>query len=770
MARAASIPSLTAIALILAAASAHAQDRPGTAPPSGGQAPGTDAAGPADGTTDIIVTAQRRSESLLQVPASVGVLTGAQLEAAKITSLASVQDLSPSLLVTQSSNPSAGVFTVRGIGTAVTDRGFEQSVGVYIDGVFRGRPGAALQDLLDIERVEILRGPQSTLFGRNNAAGAINISTALPDLNELRVGAEATYGNYDTVQARLSASIPIVSDTLALRVSAAENYRDGFIKAPNLPRGNVNGRDRQSFRAQLYWTPGDTTRIRLIGDYSQINDRCCAYQQLFVADEAATPPFQFNVRGGLLGSTPPTPGTRGTSPSSAAITGTFYRPFDRVTTQDNRSVEKATDKGVSAQIDQDAGALTFTLIGATRRFESNIDLDVDGSNSAVVNLQSKPSTDIKENSVELRVQNRPGGAIEFIAGAYYFDQVIEDRNLLLATIKPIATTITFFNSIGRGKTRSGAAFGQMTANITDQLRVTGGLRYLKESKDTVVTVAPGTFSFAGSDSRDDDALMGTGIVAYQPSSNVNLYLRYARGFKSGGTNLLLTLPTTIASPSVEPETTDAYEAGLKLRALDGRLSTNLAVYSQTVRDQQVQSFNTATASFVTLNAAKVRSRGFEADVTFRPVRPITFTGNVSYLDAEYLSFPGAPAPAGGTGTQNLTGRTPANAPRWTLVAGIGLDQPLNDGVRLIGNVNLRHATGYYTDVQLSEAFRNPTTNVLNASVELALSSGLGLQVWGRNLTKENYYLTGIGTAGGNGSLSVFVNEPRVYGLTLRYRH
>lgn len=723
------------------------------------------------GLGDIIVTAQRRSETLLKVPASVEVLSGDRLQAAHISNLANIQEVSPSLIVTQSSSPSTGVFTVRGIGTAVTDRGFEQSVGVYIDGVFRGRPGAALQDLLSIERVEVLRGPQSTLFGRNNSAGAINISTERPNANAFGVYAEGSYGNYDAIQARLSVNVPLVTDKLALSIAVAENYNEGFIDAPNLPRGRSNARDRQSIRAQLYWTPTERTRVRLIGDYSQLNDACCSYLPLFVSDAAATAPFTFNVHGGFIGYTPPTPGTPGMSPSNAASPGTFYRPFDRRTMQDSPSREKTTDKGVSLQVDQDFGDLTLTAIGAHRRFHSRSNLDVDGVDSAMMNVQSSPSSNIEETSAEIRLQNAAGSPVEFVVGGYYFDQKIVDTNLLQIRIKPVARTITFYDSIGTGTAESGALFGQATYNVTDALRVTGGLRYLKEKKTANVTVAPGSFSFPGTAERNDDALMGSATIAFQPVPEANFYLRYARGYKSGAINLLLTSPTSTVDPSVDPETTDAFEAGAKFRLFGDRLSTNIAVYTQTVNDQQVQAFNSQTSSFVTLNAAKVRARGVEAELLYRPVKPLTFNGSISYLDAKYLSFPGAPPPAGGAiPNQDLTGRAPPNAPRWTLVGGVSLDQPLSDAVRLLGNVNLRHATSYYTDLPLTEAFRNGNTDFLSASVELALQNGLGIQFWGRNLTKENTYLSGIGTPGGSGSLAVFVNEPRTYGVTLRFRH
>ncbi|MCP3732241.1 TonB-dependent receptor [Sphingomonas sp. MG17] len=710
---------------------------------------------------EIIVTAQRRSETLQKVPASVEVVSGDQLRSAHISNLSSLQEVSPSLIVNQTSNPSNGSFTVRGIGTTVTDRGFEQSVGVYIDGVFRGRPGSALQDLLDIERVEVLRGPQTTLFGRNNAAGALNIATTLPDATKLAVYAEGTYGNYNAIEAKLSVNVPIVADKLAIRVAASESKRDGVLKALRLPEGSMNSRDRQSFRVQLYWTPTETTRVRLIGDYSQLDDNCCSYTPLFISDAVAA--------GEFAGYTPPGPGTRGVSPSNPAVPGTFYNPFNRVTTQGNLTNEKTWDKGVSLQVDQDFGNLTLTAIGAMRRFKSDVRVDLDGIDPPRLIYMSYPTTWISENSAEVRLQNASGGPLEFVVGAYYFDQKITDVNYLPIILDGVL--IPRFNSTGVGTAESGAVFGQATYNVTDTLRVTGGLRYLTETKTAHVTVQPGTATFPGDRRVENDALMGTAVIAYQPSAAANFYLRYARGYKSAAINLLFSQNPAISSPVVNPETTDAFEAGAKLRLADGRVNANIAVYTQTINDQQVQAYNSATATFSTLNAAKVRSRGVEAELTFRPVKGITLSSGINYLDATYLSFPGAPPAAGSPlPRQDLTGATPTNAPRWTITGGVNFDQPLNDTVSLQGGVNIRHATSYYSDLPHTEAFKNGVTNFVNANLELAFSNGFGLQIWGRNLTKENIYLGGIGTPRGLGSLTAYTNEPRTYGVTLRYRY
>ena len=719
---------------------------------------------------DIIVTAQRRSETLQRVPASVEVLTGEALQAARVSNLGNLQEVSPSLVVTQTNNPNAAVFTVRGVGTAVTDRGFEQSVGVYIDGVFRGRPGSALQDLLDIERVEVLRGPQSTLFGRNNSAGAINISTKAPDVRNFGAYAEATYGNYNTVEAKLSANVPLIEDKLALRVSLGTSSRDGFNKAPNLPKGDVNAQDRQSARAQLYWTPNDSTRVRVIADYSEADNRCCAPGLLFMSDAAVNAPFTFLARGNMIGFTPPSAGTVGASPSNPANPGTIYNPFDRITYQDTEARDTTTDKGLSAQIDHDFGNLTVTAIGATRRFKSALQADLDGVDSKMISAVSRPETDIRENSAELRLQNNDGGPLQYVVGAYYFDQKIVDDNNVSILIRANNGVFNYYNSHAIGTAKSVAVFGQASYDVTETLKVTGGLRYLDETKKAVITTNGG-LSFPGAAEISGDAVMGTAVLAYQPNAASNFYLRYARGYKSAAINLLFTAPPASVSPIAEPETTDAYELGAKLRLFEGRVSTNVALYTQTVKDQQVQVFNTQTNAFVTLNAAEVRSRGVEADVRYRATSDVTFNLSASYLDAEYMSFAGAPPQAGSAlASQDLSGRTPAKAPRWTLVGGVNLDRDLSRGMRLLGNVSVRHASSQYNDLPLTEAFRNGDTNLVSASAELVLENGVGIQVWGRNLTGEDFYTSGNALPVSNGSLAAYVNDPRTYGITVRYRY
>jgi len=710
-----------------------------TAPP---HAP--DAAQPT-ALSEVVVTAQRRSENLKDVPASVQVVTGVALQAAHIDNIAHLQEVSPSLIVTQSNNPSAGSFTIRGVGTQIQNRGFEQSVGVYIDGVYRGRPASALQDLVDITSVEVLRGPQSTLFGRNNDAGAINIATQSPSTQSYNVYAEATYGNYNTEQGRLSVNLPLVKDELGLRIALAGDKHDGYVDAPLQPGGQSNTDDRQSVRAQLLWTPTDHTRVRIIGDYSNFDDQCCALMPLFVSNAAANGVFK--------GFTPPPAGTPGVYQGAA---GTYYNIFSRTDYINGLSQEKTFDHGLSAEVDQDVGDMKLVGIASTRYDHSIVDADVDGTNAPLVNVESLPTDDITEYSAELRLQSASGKRLEWIAGAYFFDQIIDETGKL-----PIANTY----SRGIERAVSGALFGQATFSVTDQIKITGGLRVLDEEKtQNVLAYTPQ--SQAGSGKRTDVAPMGTAAISYEPTKETNFYLRYSRGFKSGAFNLNL---TGGVNPIVLPETADAYEVGAKVRLFENRVTSNVAIFTETVNNQQVQSFN--GVFFTTQNAAELRSNGVEFDTSYRPFRPLTLNVAATYLDAAYTSFPGAPGIASSPiKTQDLSGRPPPDAPKWTLVGSARYEHPITNDINFTGIVSVRYSTHYYTDLPDTPVFANGDTTFVDASIEFALRSGVSLQLWGRNLTQQNAILTGIPTPVAPSSLSAFANDPRTYGVTLRYRY
>ncbi len=717
------------------AAPAAAQTAPAPAPEAAQSA----------GIGEVVVTSQRRAENLKDVPASVEVISGSALQAAHIDNIAHLQDISPSLIVTQTTNPSVGAFTIRGVGTQISNRGFEQSVGVYIDGVYRGRPGSALQDLVDISNVEVLRGPQSTLFGRNNDAGAINITTQAPSTQSYGVYAEATYGNYNTEQGRLSVNLPLIKDQLGLRVAIAGDGHDGYVDAPLQPDGRSNTEDRKSIRAQLLWTPTDHTRVRFIGDYSVFDDHCCALAPLFVSNTAAT--------GVLKGYTPPSLGAPGVNQGAA---GTYFDVFDRKTYINGQSEEKTLDSGFSTEVDQDVGDMKLVGIISTRHDHAKIAEDVDGTDAPKFNVESYPTTDVAEYSAELRLQSASGRRLEWIAGGYYFNQRIDETGLLPIT-----------NGHNRGILRaiSGALFGQATYSITDQLKLTGGLRVLDEEKtQNVLAYTPQTQ--AGTGKHTDVAPMGTVAISYEPTKDTNLYLRYSRGYKSGAYNLNL---TGGVNPFVKPETADSYEAGAKLRLFENRVTTNLAIFTETIKDQQVQAFNGTI--FITQNAAQLRSRGIEFDSTYKPIRPLTLNLSATYLDSSYTNFTTGPGVATSPVTvQNLSGRAPPEAPLWTLVGSARYERPITDEVRFTGILSVRYSTHYYTDLADTPAFENGDTAFVDASAEFTLRSGLGLQVWVRNLTKQNEILSGGPTPLAPFSLSAYVNDPRTFGVTLRYRY
>ena len=307
------------------------------------------------------------------------------------------------------------------------------------------------------------------------------------------------------------------------------------------------------------------------------------------------------------------------------------------------------------------------------------------------------------------------------------------------------------------------------------LKITGGLRYLKENKHADVTGTGSALSApAGGFDLKDSAVMGTAALSYLPTPSTGYYVRYSRGYKSGAINSLLLSAASLANAIVKPETTDAYEFGAKYVLLDNRLSANFALFTQTVDDQQVQVFK--DASFVSLNAARVRSRGLEADIAYQLAPSLRLTLGGTVLDSKYLNFANAPAFAGsgGSATQDLSGQTTMNAPKLTLVLGAEHRADLGSGYRLTSAVSVRHATSYFTDLGNSPSFKNGDTNFVDASFEIGTPFGLSAQLWGRNLTNQNAFVTGIATPAastpGGGSLAAFVNDPRTVGITLKYKY
>ncbi len=481
----------------------------------------------------IIVTATKRPQTLQEVPIAVSVVDADTIAKSNVRDLIDIQTSVPSLRVTQLQNSSQTNFTIRGFGNGANNPGIESSVGVFIDGVYRSRSAAAILDLPTLERVEILRGPQSTLFGKNVSAGAISITTKAPQF-DWGGSVEATYGNFDQINFKGSLTGPI-SDTLAFRVSGSTNNRDGYYT--NIVDGSdQNERDRWAVRAQLLWEPSDVLSFRLIGDYNKLDENCCGAIQ--VVNGPATQ---------LIGA--PAPFGLGAPISPAGD------PFARQVALDTTTFNTLVGKGISLQGDWDLGNMAVTSITSYREQSDDTDTDVDFSGA---DLATNPQDRNYETfTQELRLASVGDNRFDWLIGGYYFDESVTFQrdvifgseirqyadllamglgtSLLAAegasqvaaalttgptavfpTLGPLSP-VAFGGSFVPGSGVTGAytlddtsfsLFGQFDYDITDRLTISGGIAYLDDSK-----TATGLSNLTEGLSGFDNAAGGEAFVA-----------------------------------------------------------------------------------------------------------------------------------------------------------------------------------------------------------------------------------------------------------------
>ncbi|PQA89782.1 TonB-dependent receptor [Marinicaulis flavus] len=442
------------------------------------------ASGAAAQADQIVVTATKRAQTLQEVPIAVSVVSDDTIKKAQIQDILDLQFSVPSLRVSQLQNSSQTNFIIRGFGNGANNPGIESSVGVFIDGVYRSRSAAAILDLPVLERVEVLRGPQSTLFGKNTSAGAISITTKEPEY-ELGGSVEASYGNFDQVLFSGTVTGPL-SDTLAFRVSGSINKREGYYT--NTVTGNdTNERDRWSTRAELLFQPSDVLSFRLIGDYNKIDEECCGAIQLFngPATLAIGAPSPFGL-GELID-------PAGDTDYSVALN----------TTPSN----ELTGKGISLQGDWDLGGAQLTSITAYRKQSDNTQTDADFSAADIItNPQDRA---YKTFTQELRLASTGDNMVDWLVGAFYFDENVDfTRDVISGTqtrafidgvlagggISGLESSLGLpagtFLQAGNGyfgdyemDNKSYSIYGQADVHLTDRLTLTGGVSWIKDKKD-----------------------------------------------------------------------------------------------------------------------------------------------------------------------------------------------------------------------------------------------------------------------------------------------
>lgn len=828
----------------------------------------------------IIVTATKREQTLQETPVAVSVVSAAEIEQAEIQDLNDLQTLVPSLAVRQGQTSGNTTFFIRGFGNGQNAIGLEPSVGVFIDGVYRSRSAAAISDLPNLERVEVLRGPQSTLFGKNASAGVISVTTRKP-LFEFEGGFESSYGNYD--QRRIEAFVTgPLTENLAASLSGNYNGRDGFFE--DLGTGDdYNQRNRWGVRGDILWEPTLDMSFRLIADYDKIDEECCGLTNLIEG------PTGTNVR---------------------ALGGQFVSedPFSYEVFYDVVPTNEIENSGVSLQGDVDLGFAALTSISAYRRNTSDSNFDADITDLSLFSAVSQQS-EIETFTQEIRLQSvGSGNLIDWTVGGFYFDEKLEVANQIFNGVdyRPFIDSLVgspqvllnlenfiaqstgtrppTLGGAGQGITDNSrqdntawSVFGTVDLNLTDRLTATFGISYTEDEKQVSLS-AVSTEALSGLNLEQlgyaaslSQLLAGRGInptnpmqvgafiqtnpqvygqlqqqalavaqgpnnpfnalralqpfptflsypnavedgmsndnstdftvrLAYEVTDNINVYASYATGFKATSWNLSrqsrpfagdftagnpvfdrFTQRPVFVTPSspitdaglnrvnlssgtrfAGPEDAEVYEVGLK--AAFDRLSFNLTVFDQTIKNFQTNVF--LDNGFVLANAAEQSTFGVEVDFSWNPLTGLILSGGATFLDPVYDSFPNF-----GNGI-DVSGQKPQGIAetQFSLAANYGftigsLDAFVRADWQHIGD------SPFFDDPAQEAIFDafdyTREQNLINASLGIRTPKGFAVSLWARNLFNDEYLVFATPTVLQAGSFSGVPGQPRTYGVTLR---
>lgn len=749
----------------LASSQAAAQDQAATA-----AAPAGD---DAYNIGEIIVTAQRREQNLQEVPIAISAVGEKFLERRNITALDQLGSFAPNVKIERgSSNATVTQISIRGATTLNPAMTWEPAVGLYLDGVYLGKAQGGFFDVADIERVEVLRGPQGTLYGRNTLAGAVNIITAKPT-GELGGKAQVSVGNYDYGQVRASLNLPAFGD-FAVKLSGQITKRDGIYDMNPAFGGpdEVDDLNSKSGLAQVRWTPSDDLTVDYAFDYSKI-DQNTAYAQ----------PYGY-YEGGIF------------DPNSPIYSGIPYADFVNKDWQEegaynSNAFEKSRIYGHNLTLAYDAGAIgELKSITAWRHLTFDDTLDLDGSLLPLA--QSGRDSTYRYFSQEAQLAGTAGD-FDYVVGLFYS----ADR---AAVMNP--QTFFFgastYDSRYSGRTKSYAAFTQVDWKPTDALTVTAGLRYTHEKKtisryyvdhanpansfghnidDIRGAITPGELAAdqirTGPDAKYNN-VSPTLVVNYKLTEEINTYAKYSKGFKSGGFNGEAVDPRELMDP-YDAEKVDAYEVGVKSRLFDNRITLNVAGFWNESKDMQLSVFTATggTASYV-LNAGKARVRGLEVELTGQLAEGLTLVSSLAYMNSKYKEFLDG-------GADVADNRAFIHSPKWQ--ASVSLDwraAEFGNGsqLNLIGDLNYTGKYfGYpYALVGTTAAGQNaydtqtPERTIVDLRAvlgNLPMGNATGsVSVFAKNVFDVNkpFNYIDFGAAFGGMTTANFI-QPRTYGVT-----
>ena len=717
---------------------------------------------------EVVVTAQKREQSIQDVPISITAISGENLQANIVQDVYDLRATVPALEVRGVDPPSQGAaFAIRGLGSSVFNMGFEPTVGTFVDGVYISRSGlVASSDLLDLDRVEVLKGPQGTLFGKNTTGGVVHFITNKPSFDEVEGSAEVTYQEYDQVRVRGVINVP-VQDNFAARIAASWHNGDGYLDNAN--GEDLNDRDRFTIRGQLMWEPSADLNIRVIADYSEVDENCC-----------------WPVRNT---NNPLNPLVN--APLAAAIGSSVIDPPDvdnlRVAANGDLIFD-AEDFGISGEINWQLGNITVTSITAYRDYQDLNTKDNDFTGVDMLrNTDTLPEVSIVSEEFRIAGVNEDigiGQSIDWVVGFYYANEKVQRTREF--TWGPQITSFPFFapglfgNIPGRAfydefsqEVDTIAGFGHITIDINDKLSLTGGVRYTNDDKSASHRGQTGNAMAPFNNlplavvhdfdaKREDSEATGTASIQYDVTDNVMGFFTYSRGYKSGGISLnrdaagnalgfghpVFGCPpggTPVPAspfcafppgdPTFDPEFADHYEIGFKSMLFSNRVRLNASLWKTEFEGLQLQTLR-PDGSFQVINVSGATSQGIEADVNIAATDYLDVFFAVQFLDADFDDN----APALSPGLPPMGGEDLPFASDITGNVGANLNLPIGDsGWNFFLNGNLFFRNEYFT-------FTEPDpTRTQKAHELLSLRGGVSspdgqweLAVWCRNCTDERY--------------------------------
>ncbi|MHC3126196.1 hypothetical protein OB03_02325 [Brevundimonas sp. GN22] len=700
---------------------------------------------------EITVTARRKAEAMQDVPLAVTAMGAEELRNQLITDVSQVAAQVPSFTF-QSQNALESEMFIRGVGSVrLNSATADPSIGTFLDEIYIGRRGAATPPIFDLERIEVLRGPQGTIFGKNVVGGAINMITAKPT-QEFDAGGSVAIGNYSSILAEGFVSGPI-SEKVSARVAVTREQHDGYAHNP-LRNEELEDVESTAVRGTLAWDISDTMRLTLTADASKTDSGGSARHAV---DDPNAPGFGFI-----------TPNLPSQDPR------TNFSPYEQYANRET--------SGLTARFEWDIGSMSLIYLAGLRNGEGNIRWTQAGAGSppSITDSTLTQYEDYKGLTQELRLQSDPDKRLRWSTGVYYLREEVarQSRNTAKSFLPggPGSTRDTLDGDnqyIASSETNSYGVFGEFEYDLTQSLTLAVGGRYTTDEKSLdsraeilslglpgdLYSPAPLLEEYHITPSQDWSEFTPRVALEWKPNDDILVYGAYSTGYKGGGWQGAAP-DATAARKAYDPETATSWELGVKADWLNGRLRTNLALFRTDFEDLQVELLDDVSMTLIVANAADALIQGAEFEVKGRVTPWLTLSASGSFIDAEYQEYTD---PLRGI---SYDGHRIQRTPEFQYTLGADVDYPINDKLSFIASANYSYQDQMFWGPENTNS--EDAYGQLNGRIGVASPDGRwSLTLWGRNITDELYRISVIPFAGDEVSL---FGAPRTFGVRLGVRY